>query len=143
MPVTRRSPDVCAWSFPFTPCAGSWWRQVEGIGYDFVPKVLDRSAVDEWVKTEDKESLIMARRLIREEGLLCGGSSGTAMVGALKVRLHGTGFPNMRRAQGVLSSPVRLDTAVSPSRFGRWACWASHTQSLGLKVGQSRGRVLA
>jgi cystathionine beta-synthase len=59
--------------------------KVEGIGYDFVPKVLDRQYVDSWIKTEDKESLIMARRLIREEGLLCGGSAGAAMVGALKV----------------------------------------------------------
>jgi len=59
--------------------------EVEGIGYDFVPTVLDRSVVDKWVKTDDKESLIMARRLIREEGLLCGGSSGSAMVGAIKV----------------------------------------------------------
>ena len=56
---------------------------VEGIGYDFVPTVLDRALVDEWVKTEDLSSLLMARRLIREEGLLCGGSSGSAMVGAL------------------------------------------------------------
>jgi cystathionine beta-synthase len=56
---------------------------VEGIGYDFVPTVLDRALVDEWVKTEDLASLLMARRLIREEGLLCGGSSGSAMAGAL------------------------------------------------------------
>ena len=49
-----------------------------------MPKVLDRTAVDAWVKTDDRESLLMARRLIREEGLLCGGSSGTALVGALK-----------------------------------------------------------
>lgn len=58
--------------------------QVEGIGYDFVPKVLDQSIVDLWIKTSDKESFLMARRLIREEGFLCGGSSGTAMVGALQ-----------------------------------------------------------
>ncbi|XP_050526709.1 cystathionine beta-synthase [Daktulosphaira vitifoliae] len=59
--------------------------QVEGIGYDFVPTVLDRSIVDEWIKTDDKEALNMARRLAREEGLLCGGSSGSAMCVALKV----------------------------------------------------------
>lgn len=57
---------------------------VEGIGYDFIPDVLDRSLVDRWVKTNDKESFINARRLIREEGLLCGGSSGTALMAALK-----------------------------------------------------------
>jgi len=52
---------------------------VEGIGYDFIPDVLDRELIDEWVKSEDRESFLMARRLIRQEGLLCGGSSGAAM----------------------------------------------------------------
>ncbi len=61
---------------------------VEGIGYDFFPDVLDNSLIDEYVKTEDEESFVMARRLIREEGLLCGGSSGTAMVAALKAASH-------------------------------------------------------
>lgn len=56
---------------------------VEGIGYDFVPDVLDRKLVDTWVKTTDKESFVLARRLIREEGLLCGGSSGSAMMAVL------------------------------------------------------------
>lgn len=53
---------------------------VEGIGYDFIPPVLDRSLVDRWVKTNDAESFRLARRLIREEGLLVGGSSGSAMM---------------------------------------------------------------
>ncbi|MBT6796740.1 MAG: cystathionine beta-synthase [Candidatus Marinimicrobia bacterium] len=61
---------------------------VEGIGYDFFPEVLNNSLIDEYVKTEDEESFVMARRLIREEGLLCGGSSGTAMVAALKAATH-------------------------------------------------------
>lgn len=58
--------------------------EVEGIGYDFVPDVLDRTLVDKWVKTDDKESFLMARRLIKEEGLLCGGSCGSAMLGVMK-----------------------------------------------------------
>jgi len=57
---------------------------VEGIGYDFVPDVLNRSLVDRWVKTQDKESFEYARRLIREEGLLCGGSSGSAVAAAIR-----------------------------------------------------------
>ncbi|KAG0014753.1 hypothetical protein BGZ81_000289 [Podila clonocystis] len=58
--------------------------KVEGIGYDFIPDALDRSLVDKWIKSADKESFIMARRLIREEGLLCGGSSGTAVAAAVQ-----------------------------------------------------------
>ncbi|XP_029159847.1 cystathionine beta-synthase [Nylanderia fulva] len=59
--------------------------EVEGIGYDFVPTVLDRSVVDMWMKTEDYESLNAARELIRTEGLLCGGSSGAALSAAIKI----------------------------------------------------------
>jgi cystathionine beta-synthase len=58
--------------------------KVEGIGYDFIPEVLDRKLVDEWVKTSDKTSFQLARRLIREEGLLCGGSCGSAMMATLQ-----------------------------------------------------------
>ncbi|XP_038206797.1 cystathionine beta-synthase-like [Zerene cesonia] len=58
--------------------------EVEGVGYDFLPKVLDRSVIDKWIKTEDSTSLQMSRRLIKEEGLLCGGSSGAAMWGAMQ-----------------------------------------------------------
>lgn len=57
--------------------------EVEGIGYDFLPRTLDRKIIDKWVKTNDKTSFHMARRLIKEEGLLCGGSSGAAMMGAV------------------------------------------------------------
>lgn len=59
--------------------------QVEGIGYDFIPQVLDRELIDDWVKTVDTESFVMSRRLIREEGMLVGGSAGSAMAAAVKI----------------------------------------------------------
>lgn len=66
--------------------------QVEGIGYDFVPTVLDQSVVDYWVKTDDDESFAMGRNIIRHEGLLCGGSCGATMAGAYRfMREHKIG----------------------------------------------------
>lgn len=59
--------------------------RVEGIGYDFFPDTLDRSVVDRWIKTNDRESFALALRLIREEGMLVGGSSGSVMQAALEV----------------------------------------------------------
>ncbi|GEQ71751.1 hypothetical protein JCM33374_g5437 [Metschnikowia sp. JCM 33374] len=58
---------------------------VEGIGYDFIPDVLNRKYVDHWIKTDDSESFKLARRIIREEGILVGGSSGSALQAALEV----------------------------------------------------------
>ncbi len=58
--------------------------QVEGIGYDFFPEVLNNKLIDKYVKTEDQPSLLMARRLIREEGLFVGGSSGAAVCAGLE-----------------------------------------------------------
>lgn len=58
--------------------------KVEGIGYDFFPAVLDNKLIDKYIKVDDENSFTMARRLIREEGLLVGGSSGTAVFAALQ-----------------------------------------------------------
>jgi cystathionine beta-synthase len=58
---------------------------VEGIGSSEVPKVFDPSVVDRVEVVNDAESFAMARRLVREEGLLVGGSAGTAVVAALRV----------------------------------------------------------
>ena len=59
---------------------------VEGIGYDFIPDVLSRypEDIDSWIKTEDDESFEAVRKLMRLEGLLVGGSSGSALSGALR-----------------------------------------------------------
>ena len=58
--------------------------QVEGIGYDFFPDVLDNTLVDRYIKTNDQDAFTMARRLIMEEGLLIGGSSGSVVWGAIE-----------------------------------------------------------
>lgn len=58
--------------------------QVEGIGYDFFPEVLNNNLVDGYIKSNDADSFRTARQLIQEEGLLVGGSSGAAMWGALQ-----------------------------------------------------------
>lgn len=56
---------------------------IEGIGYDFMPDVLDNSLVDRYIKINDQEAFTMARRLIKEEGLLVGGSSGANVWAAI------------------------------------------------------------
>jgi len=99
---------------------------VEGIGYDFIPAVLDNSLIDEYIKVNDRDTFLMARRIIREEGLLVGGSSGTAMHAALQaaknlkkgqkcvvilpdsIRNYLTKFADDRwmRQQGFIESPI-------------------------------------
>jgi cystathionine beta-synthase len=63
--------------------------QVEGIGGSEPPRALDLSVVDDAERVSDEESFAMAGRLMREEGLLVGGSSGTAVVAALRVAARG------------------------------------------------------
>ena len=57
----------------------------EGIGEDFWPETFDPSLVDRWVRVSDRDSLITARAITRQEGILVGGSSGTAVFAALTV----------------------------------------------------------
>jgi len=58
--------------------------KVEGIGYDFFPDVLNNNLVDEYIKVNDENSFKMSRLLIKKEGLLCGGSCGTATFAAVE-----------------------------------------------------------
>ena len=58
--------------------------EVEGIGKDFMPRTLDKIHVDHWMKANGKRSYLMARRLLREEALMCGGSSGAPMQAAVE-----------------------------------------------------------
>lgn len=61
---------------------------VEGIGYDFFPEVLNNDYVDDYLKVTDEQSFATARKVMRSEGLLVGGSSGTAVWGALQAAKH-------------------------------------------------------
>ena len=65
---------------------GSW--KVEGIGEDFVPSTLNAQVIDEWVRISDAESFYAARQVAREEGILLGGSSGTALSAAFRYALR-------------------------------------------------------
>ncbi|KAK8850507.1 cystathionine beta-synthase [Kwoniella newhampshirensis] len=106
--------------------------QVEGIGYDFFPEVLDPNppVVDEWIKTVDEESFAMTKRLIRKEALFVGGSSGSALAGAIRY-LHtsaGLSIANDPTANVVvilpdgvrnyMSKPWFLETAKSTTENG-------------------------
>jgi cystathionine beta-synthase len=59
--------------------------KVEGIGEDFMPKTMDMTIVDDLIQVSDKDAFHTARRLAREEGILVGGSGGTAVYAALQV----------------------------------------------------------
>jgi cystathionine beta-synthase len=79
---------------------------VEGIGSSQPPSILDRSVIDEVEQVSDRESFAVARRLLREEGLLVGGSAGTAVAAALRVA-----------ASGRLDGPV---VALLPDSWDRY-----------------------
>lgn len=78
--------------------------KVEGIGYDFIPDVLDVKLVDRWIKSNDRDSFRVARQLIRQEGLLCGGSAGAAVWGAMQVARD---LPPGSRVVTILADSIR------------------------------------
>ncbi len=78
--------------------------QVEGIGYDFIPEVLEYDNIDGWIYSNDKDSFHMARRLIKEEGLLVGGSSGAAVWAMLEILKQ---EPGVKKALTILPDSIR------------------------------------
>jgi len=80
--------------------------KVEGFGEDFIPSTLDLRLVDDVVVVDDGESFTWTRRLVREEGIFCGGSSGAALAGAVKY------------AQGL--GPERLVVVLLPDSGTRY-----------------------
>jgi cystathionine beta-synthase len=69
--------------------------KVEGIGEDFLPSATDLSVVDWIERAGDKESFLWARQLVKQEGIFAGGSSGSALAGAIKYcrKLSGDRLP--------------------------------------------------
>jgi cystathionine beta-synthase len=110
--------------------------KVEGVGEDFWPETFDPTVVNAWERVDDAEAFAMTRRLAREEGLFVGGSSGMAVVGALRVARdlpadavvvvllpdHGRGYlskifdDDWMRAHGFeTEDPERADAAAAAS----------------------------
>ncbi|KAK5163307.1 hypothetical protein LTR04_002609 [Oleoguttula sp. CCFEE 6159] len=102
--------------------------KVEGIGYDFIPDVLDQASVNTWYKTDDRESFQYARRLICEEGLLVGGSSGIILPDSIRSYLSKFVDDDWLAANDLLppsppitapSSPALKANGSSKDRFQR------------------------
>lgn len=77
----------------------------EGVGEDFFPGTYDAAVIDRWVRVSDRDAFAMARRLTREEGILSGGSCGTAMVAAREVVRDLTATSGGREAVVVVLLP--------------------------------------
>ena len=97
-------------------------HRIQGIGAGFVPAVLERDLIDEVMTVSDEEAMGVGRRLARQEGLLCGVSSGAAVAAALRLgqrsELQGRRVVVMLASYGerYLSTPMFSGVASSPAR---------------------------
>jgi len=97
-------------------------HRIQGIGAGFVPAVLDLDLIDAVMTVSDEEAMDVGRRLAREEGLLCGISSGAAVAAALRLcqrpELQGRRVVVMRASYGerYLSTPMFSGAAPMPER---------------------------
>ena len=88
-------------------------HQIQGIGEGFIPKLVDMREIDEVVAVSGKDSMAMARRIAREEGMLCGVSSGANVVAALEVGKR----PEMKGKSVVTVLPDRGERYLSMNIF--------------------------
>jgi cysteine synthase A len=70
-------------------------HKIQGIGAGFIPAILDRTVIDEIVQVDNDEAIVQAQTLARQEGILCGISSGAALAGALRIAAR-EGFRDKR-----------------------------------------------
>ena len=97
-------------------------HRIQGIGAGFIPSVLDRDQIDSVITVADEEAMAMGRRLAREEGLLCGISSGAAVAAALRLgaqpEMDGRRMVVMLASTGerYLSTPMFSSSASLPPR---------------------------
>ena len=70
-------------------------HKIQGIGAGFVPEILDRSVIDEIITVENEEAILQAQTVARQEGILCGISSGAALAAALRIAAR-EGFRDKR-----------------------------------------------
>ena len=97
-------------------------HRIQGIGAGFVPAVLDLDLIDAVMTVSDEEAMDVGRRLAREEGLLCGISSGAAVAAALRLgqrpELQGRRVVVMLASYGerYLSTPMFSGAAPMPAR---------------------------
>lgn len=92
---------------------------VEGIGYDFIPDVLSRDVrdVDEWVKTSDEDSFAAVQVIMRTEGLLVGGSSGSSLSGAVRWLKESEKGKKIAQTEGTNVVVLLPDGSVHPALY--------------------------